>query len=354
MEEYFISYSHKDDIKITNNRKRITNKYNWDNVYGNIIIDPFLHQTHQWTLKYLTHHVAGLWVVGIDASTSKHPHSFHTKFVTSPSPAWVPRETEHYAIDNGGRLHSHVLKGYCRPQNISFTKGDTFSMTLDFSGVTGSLGFDVNHTGNKIVFDNIEKIQNKKYKLAIAVSYGHGLELLNYSCVDMNTITSINDNINTEQKELEHEGYDDRLKAISKQMEQVNATITLLTKKVESLFEQGKKRDNRCNDISKELQDMKTKMNEIYQNMNNDKKQELSGSDKVRLWLSELQLSEYFDNFVLNGFDDVASIAEIRKYNMMNTLGEIGIKKIGHKMKIIKAIQSIDVKQDSFNEGQTG
>jgi len=63
----------------------------------------------------------------------------------------------------------------------------------------------------------------------------------------------------------------------------------------------------------------------------NDKQQELQD------WLKQKHLNEYFDNFISNGFDDLDTLKLITN----KELTAIGIDKIGHKMKIMRNIQSL-------------
>merc|ERR1712228_213244 len=71
--------------------------------------------------------------------------------------------------------------------------------------------------------------------------------------------------------------------------------------------------------------------------------------EAMKRWMTRIvKLPQYIDLFVENGFDDMETITEIT----MSTLTQIGIEKIGHKMKIIKAVTKLNVNHnDNDNEG---
>ena len=59
----------------------------------------------------------------------------------------------------------------------------------------------------------------------------------------------------------------------------------------------------------------------------------------VKSWLKHtVRLSQYVDNFLLNGFDDISVIKDTMN---ISDLDEIGIKKLGHKKKIMMHIDKL-------------
>lgn len=65
---------------------------------------------------------------------------------------------------------------------------------------------------------------------------------------------------------------------------------------------------------------------------------------QVREWLNDLDLSEYYDNFIDNGFDKLDIITN--NINNKDILKRIGIDKIGHQIVIIKSIQKLNEEND--------
>eukprot|EP01084_Bolivina_argentea_P052999 97291_1 len=75
----------------------------------------------------------------------------------------------------------------------------------------------------------------------------------------------------------------------------------------------------------------------------NDEKEGLSDEfdvDNISLkcWLESINLSEYYDIFVLNGFGNVSDLTKnVQKQDLI----DIGIKKVGHRLKLLDAIQKL-------------
>ena len=102
-------------------------------------------------------------------------------------------------------------------------------------------------------------------------------------------------------------------------------------------------------------------MIEMQNKLNNkpNKNKNISEKEKLRLWLKNVvHLEEYFNLFTKNGFDELDDMKDIT----INDLNIIGIKKLGHKKKLIKYIQKLNAnnnknnennKNIQYNEGQT-
>eukprot|EP00486_Rosalina_sp_Unknown_P012368 CAMPEP_0201583632 /NCGR_PEP_ID=MMETSP0190_2-20130828/100777_1 /ASSEMBLY_ACC=CAM_ASM_000263 /TAXON_ID=37353 /ORGANISM="Rosalina sp." /LENGTH=130 /DNA_ID=CAMNT_0048025911 /DNA_START=23 /DNA_END=412 /DNA_ORIENTATION=+ len=74
--------------------------------------------------------------------------------------------------------------------------------------------------------------------------------------------------------------------------------------------------------------------------------------NEVQEWLNDLDLSQYYENFIDHGFDRM----DIIKANMKNNtiLKRIGIEKIGHQMVIIKSIEKFnEYENENENEDET-
>ena len=76
-------------------------------------------------------------------------------------------------------------------------------------------------------------------------------------------------------------------------------------------------------------------------------KSEESLEEKVSLevnqWLEELELTQYYVNFMENDFD---SLEIVRQIEDKATLAEMGILSIGHQVKIMRAIRDLQPKKE--------
>ena len=72
-------------------------------------------------------------------------------------------------------------------------------------------------------------------------------------------------------------------------------------------------------------------------NADNQFKEE-SEEEKIRKWLNNINMSQYFHTFIDSGFDEFDMIADIT----MDDLNEMNIDKLGHKKKIIKYAQKLN------------
>eukprot|EP01084_Bolivina_argentea_P125543 222420_1 len=86
----------------------------------------------------------------------------------------------------------------------------------------------------------------------------------------------------------------------------------------------------------KELKEQELSNNNNDLNNSYDKIMECA----VKYWLKHtVRLSQYVDNFLLNGFDDINVIQETMN---INDLSQIGIKKLGHRKKIMLHIDKLN------------
>eukprot|EP01084_Bolivina_argentea_P158020 275311_1 len=64
----------------------------------------------------------------------------------------------------------------------------------------------------------------------------------------------------------------------------------------------------------------------------------LGKRQEIKVWLeNEVNLEEYYDVFIENGFEDIESLQDLDE-NIMNS---IGITKVGHRMKLMKYIKNL-------------
>ena len=73
----------------------------------------------------------------------------------------------------------------------------------------------------------------------------------------------------------------------------------------------------------------------IKQNIN--KEQQLSKKEELKMWMQKIELVQYDDIFIKNGFEDLLIV----KLLNMDTLNHMKIKKIGHKMKLLSEIEKL-------------
>ena len=71
---------------------------------------------------------------------------------------------------------------------------------------------------------------------------------------------------------------------------------------------------------------------------NNNKSQEAAEELKLKKWMeSEVKLPQYFELLIENGFEDMESIKDIT----MDHLRDMGIDKIGHRLKFMKSVAAL-------------
>ena len=109
-----------------------------------------------------------------------------------------------------------------------------------------------------------------------------------------------------------------------------------------SIAQQSKKLKNTINDIQLEL-------NEEEKNKDDDNNNEISEKDKIKLWLENtVKLPEYFDKFIEDGVDEFDTILLLDH----NTLKDIGINKVGHRLKILNQINILKQKNNNNNNNE--
>ena len=70
-------------------------------------------------------------------------------------------------------------------------------------------------------------------------------------------------------------------------------------------------------------------------------------SDAIKMWLRDtVQLPQYYDIFIENGFDTMDNILCISDRNVLK---DIGVNKIGHQMKIISDIKKLSEQHSNIS-----
>eukprot|EP00483_Globobulimina_turgida_P011186 UN11207 len=108
---------------------------------------------------------------------------------------------------------------------------------------------------------------------------------------------------------------------------------------------------NIIKNVLNEIQCIKRDMILLKENMNgNNNKVMLSKKDKLKKWLTdEVGLPSYYNIFIENGIEDL----EVAKLITMETLKEMQITKIGHKMKIMQKVAALNANVERINEFAT-
>merc|ERR1712048_1471501 len=66
---------------------------------------------------------------------------------------------------------------------------------------------------------------------------------------------------------------------------------------------------------------------------------------EVMSWLDELELSQYYVNFMENDFDSLEMVGQIEDKTI---LAEIGILSIGHQVKLMKSIRDLQPRKEEL------
>ena len=120
-------------------------------------------------------------------------------------------------------------------------------------------------------------------------------------------------------------------------MKQIQNSIQQMSKQMNDLrlLLTEEKKSEGMDDIKKEMQIMKQNINNL---MNNQSSKANGKENPVAVWLrSIVNLPEYIDLFMESGLDDMGIIEDVGA----NVLVEIGIDKVGHRMRILKAVRQL-------------
>jgi len=145
-----------------------------------------------------------------------------------------------------------------------------------------------------------------------------------------------------EEKSNEHMHGSDEHKNETEGIQQLTSQLLLYREKFSSLQQQS--RMAAADDVNTPCKNQPATATADGQEQHQQDEQpedELSEKQRELLqWLEERELDEYFCVFRKHGFDDLASL----KFLTMNELNEIGIEKLGHRMKILHSIEKLKSK----------
>eukprot|EP01083_Nonionella_stella_P271178 918760_1 len=88
-----------------------------------------------------------------------------------------------------------------------------------------------------------------------------------------------------------------------------------------------------------QIKQMKKQLAKLPGNVTDDEEhKDISNEDKVRIWLEDtVQLAQYSDLLINDGYDDLETIADLTMQDLIN----VGIDKSGHRKKIVKYAQKL-------------
>eukprot|EP01083_Nonionella_stella_P149421 474602_1 len=129
-----------------------------------------------------------------------------------------------------------------------------------------------------------------------------------------------------------------------------HARIEALAKRV-SIVEESKADCMNCKDVMKEVSTLKEQINILSARILPPKQNANAEHEIVRKWLkNEVNLEQYFDTFIENGFEDLDVIKTLN----MKVLNMIQIEKIGHQMKILQAVARLEKESNPNHNNNTG
>eukprot|EP01084_Bolivina_argentea_P140750 247389_1 len=104
-------------------------------------------------------------------------------------------------------------------------------------------------------------------------------------------------------------------------------------KNISSLLQKTVEKENiRIESLEKQIYKIYNEQNNFHLHNNTNE------LNKIKLWLEDKHLEQYYNVFISNGYDDMEKISDIT----FDELQQIGIKKMGHRKKIIKYAQKIN------------
>ena len=134
----------------------------------------------------------------------------------------------------------------------------------------------------------------------------------------------------------------------NKVVKQLNHKINALSEYIynnNSSFEEKHNQNKSANTevLHRDVSMLKKKLKELQLSIDGNIAKKLDESSKkqqLKLWLTnKCELPQYFDNLVLNGFDDFESLRDLSK----EVMTDIGIDKIGHQLKLMRMIRKLSI-----------
>jgi len=234
---------------------------------------------------------------------------------------------------NGKKVNIMIVDGYIREcygyrLNINQNVSDIINCylsTMDDNKLFDEDCFDELLDRVNLLDDRLEMMQNNIHEITTNIN-----DLLydaeQRRIYEMNTMQK---QFNGQLQEL-YQRINNKLQSITNTLQQnqqnESMRIQMLEKKIYSLnLEKNKQND----DISKLQQTIKN-INGFNLYLNENEKDK---HNEFFLWLTEIvRLRIYYDLLIKNGYDDMESIRDITEDDLIH----IGVKKLGHRKKIIK------------------
>ena len=116
--------------------------------------------------------------------------------------------------------------------------------------------------------------------------------------------------------------------------------IQEIRKKIEDLSNiiTEKQKNDELVELKKELQSIKQNVQNILHSSGNNQQQSMIERQEIIKWLRDIvNLPEYIELFIQNGIENLEILREVT----MDDLNQMGIKKCGHRIKIMKAIEKL-------------
>lgn len=223
------------------------------------------------------------------------------------------------------------------PQNISKIKVKWRVRIIETGTVDNNIDdFDYNNYGWEWSTKQLMFNEFKKYSTFTII-----IDIMIIKEIDNDgdeiMISTMNDVVNEWTKFVENTNND----RLERELNQYKAKVGVLE---HDILNMNLKMDKMMNTIN-ELTSVITKQQQILNNNNNNNNNGIvkhngnTQRDKVYIWLRDVvNLEEYYNLFTENGFDDMEIIKNVTNQHLM----EIGIHKIGHRIKIIKHISLLN------------
>ena len=126
----------------------------------------------------------------------------------------------------------------------------------------------------------------------------------------------------------------------SKSIKQIQSELSQMTKRIEDihLLMTEEKKDDGLDEMRKKMETMEQNIQNIMNMKSESNNKQNSKQEAVKKWLKDkVELPQYFDVFIENGFESLDIIKEIQSEQDLN---QMGIDKLGHKRKIMKEINA--------------
>ena len=97
--------------------------------------------------------------------------------------------------------------------------------------------------------------------------------------------------------------------------------------------------------LTEDMVTVKRGLREMQRNQANERNSKEEANEwTLRKWMeSEVKLPQYFEMLMENGFEDMESLKDIT----MEHLREMGIDKIGHRLRLMKSVAALKADDDS-------